>query len=308
MSWMDTWSRPSKRAAVPAPLYLLPTGPGTGDNARYCRYCGRVISERKSRATSATQTPAKYCSSRCRHHRFDGVDRGIEDAFVLFLTGGGAEALARVSSGEAENPRHRETEKEKEKGVRMRRKGKGDGRVLVPCGVVEEFVFGCRKDPEKDWGRRKNKARRGVKEEGEWRSVDMVDHDVVERTGSSDGSANGDEVVDGDRLASLAVRSGTRVRPGQDVSEVNGSVGGEKGRKEKIEETEEMAQKRRDGEKKAEERERVRCAARRGVVFGFVLDRDAADPETRKCEAIMQGQVVEPSFAKGEWAVRWREE
>jgi hypothetical protein len=28
----------------------------------------------------------------------------------------------------------------------------------------------------------------------------------------------------------------------------------------------------------------------------------------RKCEAVMSGQVVEPSFAKGDWSVRWRDE
>ena len=27
----------------------------------------------------------------------------------------------------------------------------------------------------------------------------------------------------------------------------------------------------------------------------------------RKCEAIMNETVVEPSYAKGEWGIRWRE-
>jgi hypothetical protein len=27
----------------------------------------------------------------------------------------------------------------------------------------------------------------------------------------------------------------------------------------------------------------------------------------KMCEAVMNGSVVEPSFAKGDWAVRWRE-
>jgi hypothetical protein len=29
--------------------------------------------------------------------------------------------------------------------------------------------------------------------------------------------------------------------------------------------------------------------------------------QKRKCEAVMSGAVVEASFAKGEWAIRWRE-
>jgi hypothetical protein len=100
------------------------------------------------------------------------------------------------------------------------------------------------------------------------------------------------------------------------VSEVNGSVGGEKGRAERIEETEEMLEKRRQGQKRAREREMVRCAARRGVAFGFVSGEkcvNAAGEKTadldkkRLCEAVMAGKVVEPSFAKGDWSIRWRE-
>lgn len=40
MSWMDSWSRPGKHAAVPPPLYLT-----QGDQVAYCRTCGRVISQ-----------------------------------------------------------------------------------------------------------------------------------------------------------------------------------------------------------------------------------------------------------------------
>jgi hypothetical protein len=41
MSWMDSWSRPSKSQATPAPYYLLPGGESTP----YCKTCGRVIGE-----------------------------------------------------------------------------------------------------------------------------------------------------------------------------------------------------------------------------------------------------------------------
>ncbi|KAH8601908.1 hypothetical protein B0O99DRAFT_714007 [Bisporella sp. PMI_857] len=79
------------------------------------------------------------------------------------------------------------------------------------------------------------------------------------------------ELVEGDMLVRTSIRSGTRMRPPQDVSEVTGGVGGEKGRAERIEETEEMLRKRREGQRRANEREMVRCAARRGVAFGFVI-------------------------------------
>ena len=76
-------------------------------------------------------------------------------------------------------------------------------------------------------------------------------------------------------------------------------------------------EKQQEGQKRAEEREMVRRAARRAVVFGFPVEKaydgPAAHPksenseEKRKCEALMSGQVVEPSFAKGDWAIRWRD-
>ena len=110
--------------------------------------------------------------------------------------------------------------------------------------------------------------------------------------------------VDADVIARLSIRSGTRIRPPQGVSEVNGGIGGEKGVKERILETDDMLAKRREGQRKADERELVRCAARRGVAFGFLT---GVGEERRLCEAVMQGKVVESSFAKGEWGVRWRE-
>lgn len=131
-----------------------------------------------------------------------------------------------------------------------------------------------------------------------------------------------------------------RIRPPQSQSEVNGSIGGEKGWAEKIEESPAMLQKRLDGQKRADERELVRCAARRLCAFGILVDGSVAggglkdkgtkgkgkgkgkgkagdddeeeeQPEQRerrkKCEALMSGSVVEASYAKGEWGIRWRE-
>ena len=132
-----------------------------------------------------------------------------------------------------------------------------------------------------------------------------------------------------------------RIRPPQAQSDVNGSIGGEKGWAEKIVETPEMLQKRLEGQKRAEQRELVRCAARRLCAFGVSVDgvrdgedeggkgakgkfkgrgkdrgnhglgRDESDEKRQenwqKCEAVMRGNVVEASYAKGEWGIRWRE-
>ena len=76
------------------------------------------------------------------------------------------------------------------------------------------------------------------------------------------------------------------------------------------------------GRLRAANREKVRQAARRGVAFGFAVDgahpessgkgdstRDGNDagPRRQKVEAVQGGKVVESSFAKGEWGVRWRD-
>jgi hypothetical protein len=183
-----------------------------------------------------------------------------------------------------------------------KKKPKGDPRMLVPCTAVETLVFGERHDPEKAAGRKRDRAKRGLPDAEEWTSVDMADEPIA--TAGDD-----KEVVDGDMLARMSIRSGTRIRPAQDVSEVNGGVGGEKGWAERTEEKDEMLQRRIEGQQKAHERELVRCAARRGVAFGFLLQTKSDEPEERrKCEAVMQGKVVEPSFAKGDWSIRWRED
>lgn len=43
MSWMDSWSRPSKHAVTPPPLYLT-----VGEEVPYCRSCGRIIGQYSS--------------------------------------------------------------------------------------------------------------------------------------------------------------------------------------------------------------------------------------------------------------------
>lgn len=112
----------------------------------------------------------------------------------------------------------------------------------------------------------------------------------------------------------------THVRSSQANSDVNGSIGGEKGWSERTRESPEMLQKRLEGQKRAENRELARNAARRAVAFGLWVDsidrgskRERKDGEESErtlkvCEALMNGTVVDPSFAKGDWEIRWRED
>ncbi|RYP55830.1 hypothetical protein DL771_012297 [Monosporascus sp. 5C6A] len=341
MSWMDSWSRPGKSQATPAPYYLIPGG----EETPYCRSCGRVVSTRKTNAVAARggtdlkgATPAKYCSARCRNNKPGRFDREIEAAFVRMLEGQEEEndekqkqEVGDIGNGvRVDHPReHKDAsgikaaqnrDGQKNSKMKKHRAGKGDPRILVSCDEVERCIFGARDDPEKTFGRKKNRASRALPTSTE-DDDDGNDHaNKVDAGGDGEGDSaialDDDDVrseehapaIDGDVLARMSVRSGTRVRPPQSSSEVNGSVGGEKGRAERAEETEEMARRRLDGLRRAQQKEMVRSAARRGVAFGFVLGGSSGKEETRrKCEAVMLGKVVEPSFAKGNWGIRWRE-
>lgn len=253
----------------------------------------------------------------------------------------GEEITKTVSNQDVEKA-HDKYDYSKSNSKKKQQKVKGDPRILVSCREVETLIFGSREDPEKTFGRKKNRARRGFADDDVWKSIDMVDSDTdtgTAETVSADEDAleNGGvkisddkgvplaEALEGDAEADVVKIKG-RVRPPQSESEVNGSVGGEKGWAERIHETPEMLQKRREGQRRAEEKEMVKCAARRAVVFGLESSRvmagegkkgkKAKDDEVgetkhegrRMCEAVMHGAVVEPSYAKGDWSIRWREE
>ncbi|KAG0650180.1 hypothetical protein D0Z07_3165 [Hyphodiscus hymeniophilus] len=277
MSWMDSWSRPGKRSAVPPPLYST-----QGDAIKYCHTCGRVMSPPSStKASTSKLDDKKYCSSRCRSQKPGAQDRRIEEAFVRLLR----------SEKDFEGEPIPETILEK-----VIKPLKGDPRVIVPCSVVEELIFGSRHDPTKTSGRKKNRASRVIGDEGE-----ELDNEDTESS----------------HLVQFKTQGfAGRVRPPQHLTDINGGIGGEKGRAEKGEESEEAAVRRKEGLRVTEEKERVKRAARRGVVFGFgkedvegseVRNSVVGKLTARKCEAIMKGQVVEPSFAKGDWGIRWRE-
>ena len=317
---------------------------------------------RKSQTTKAATAPVKYCSDRCRHNKPSdapsSVDRRITEAFTALLEGKAPSLDQSQDPVTLAEPPLPKTTKGTSKKI------KGETRITVSCAQVETLVFGIRQDPEKAYGRKKNRARRGVPDAKEWKSVDMEDGDdtadgefpilsLLEQlkhsysyfhhakanplppvaelfiSSESEPETNADQSSDMIKL---------RVRPPQSQSEVNGSIGGEKGWAEKIEETPEMLQKRLDGQKRADERELVRCAARRLCAFGVVVDDPVVNGEAKtkgtkgkgkakgkrqrggndsddggeqehrkKCEAVMSGSVVEASYAKGEWGIRWRE-
>jgi hypothetical protein len=333
---MDSWSRPSKHAVTPPPLYLT-----AGDTVPYCHSCGRVISDRRK---TQNATEVKYCSARCRHSKPGPIDRKIEATFAALLNGASVESLKENAGAEPVKEQEKPTDEPKfAKGEKKHKKKpskstKGDHRIVIECSTVEEIVFQREKDPEKVYGRRKNRKARFVVEKPEdWKSVDMVDQPTTtdsasasqpppdltsdsETLSDSDGEAEGGVVLESAKrpapgqqhdqdppLLADAVEygyGGGKIRPPQAQNDVNGSVGGEKGWAERIEETDEMKLKRREGQKRADEREAVRKAARRGCAFGFVVPDEG---EKRKCEAVMKGVVVEASYAKGEWGVRWRE-
>jgi hypothetical protein len=288
---MDSWSRPSANSKIPPPLYL------SGQDVPYCQTCGRaMLSKRPAKAQNNT---VKYCSDRCRSRKPGPLDRRIEKTIVALLNG--------------------EDDSGVEKTAALSRRVKGDPRNVVTCDEIEEIIFGSRFDPEKVYGRRKNRKSRAIGLDKEWKSVDMED-DEPEAKFQHDNP---------DTIDSM------HIRPPQDQADVNFSIGGERSRGEKIEASAEDVEKRREGDRRAEEREMVRRAARRLIVFGSAADAQAGDQSTiaesgskasrktksskstespaseathvRKAEALMNGTVVEPSFAKGNWSIRWRE-
>ncbi|KAK5134427.1 hypothetical protein LTR08_006474 [Meristemomyces frigidus] len=324
MSWMDSWSRPTKSQAVPAPFYLT-----QGDGAAYCHSCGRIIGARRANTSKASATEVKYCSDKCKHHKPSkapvSLDRKIEDALTALLHG--LAPPGQKFDGGAPAPPPTPPVKAQHKGK------KGDPRIILRLSEVETAVFGDRQDPEKVYGRRKNRKARFLPESGEWKSVDMVDRppgttarDDAEAEDSDTAGSLTEGSADGDMAGGVSISS--RIRAPQSESEINFSAGGgERGWAEKIEETPEMLAKRRQGQKMAEEKEMVKRCARRAVVFGLMVDPEPekgagkrskkgqeAEPEQlgqvrRKCEALMpNGAVVEPSFAKGDWSIRWRED
>ncbi|KAK3068406.1 hypothetical protein LTR53_014048 [Teratosphaeriaceae sp. CCFEE 6253] len=275
---------------------------------------------RRANAAKAATTEVKYCSDRCKRGKPSNapgtLERRIEDALTALLQGQDPPSLP--GADETEDAPKPVPPKPKQKPK------KGDPRIVVTISELETAVLGDRSDPEKVYGRRKNRRARFVQDKGEWKSIDMVDRDPIRDDHDYDEDDSDSSDDSGDEVAGVPVKD--RVRPPQTQSDVNFSVGGERGWAEKIEETPEMLAKRREGQKRAEEKEMIKCGARRAVAFGLLVDAQPDEPRKkgkkvhdqdptatpakvrRKCEALVRGQAAEPSFAKGDWSIRWRED
>ena len=244
---------------MPAPLYVA------NASVPYCHTCGRVINSKKTSSTKNANNEIKYCSDRCRSRRPGPEDRKIEKAIASLLNGEPDSGIEQTAA--------------RSKVV------KGDPRLIVTCDEIEEVVFGSRFDPEKVFGRRKNRKSRAIPDRhAEWRSVDMESDDggiAGEENGVADQYDTDGSVASIDRVGGVSIH----IRPPQDQSEVNFSVGGERGKQEKIEESAEDLEKRRQGQRRAEEREMVRKAARRVVIFGVEVPKDDMIQQSTKKHA-----------------------
>ncbi|KAI0144341.1 hypothetical protein GGR57DRAFT_507728 [Xylariaceae sp. FL1272] len=196
MSRMSSWSRPTKSQATPAPFYAIPGAESTP----YCRSCGRVISSRRVKASAQPESSSPaYCSTRCRNHKLQKLDREIENAFVQFLSDQEPKGDGQQASRD-----------------RRKKSSKGDPRILVSCSDVEMAVFGDRTDPLKVFGRRRNRASRVIEESDKQKddlSGSSYHHEQADNETDQTELVDVQEPVDGDILARLSVRSGTRIRP-----------------------------------------------------------------------------------------------
>ena len=298
MSRINSWARPPKRAGAPPPLYLLPGGKSTP----YCRSCGRVI----GKTSKNKKDTVKYCSERCRRRKPVEADRQIEQTFVALLNGVN---LANKSPGDLWNTLSSVDPDELQGDQEHQRQGGLQSIVL--CSTVQGLFFGQQTDSGTIV--KKVKKKRGIQDSGEWRSVDMEDTEPlsINQTSNTTLSQN---------FYDLAVSNGDEDQVTTDFQE------DDPGRDSYLE-----------GQRRAEQREAVRRAARRLCAFGTLLPRrqeksrqepphqaskrrvamdDGQGQDSpiieevyRKCEPVLRsGTVVEASFAKGDWGIRWREE
>ena len=260
-------------------------------------------------SSKGSSTEAKFCRVKCSRNKpsstLGSLNVRIETAIEALLQGQTPDAVYRGEQNDAVQTK-----------VLKRRGKKGDPRVVVKMSNIETAALGRSLDFATSNARREKQAKDRAADLEEFQSVDMVDstsETELETTGDPGINEPKDGNVDQRGEVPFSV---SRVRPAQSQSEVNGSIGGEKSWVERGGETPEMLQKRLEGQKRAEERELVRNAARRAVVFGLSNNRSFTRNEQvryqagemRRCEALMNGKVVEPSFAKGDWCIRWRED
>jgi len=328
--------------------------------------------------TKTTTLTIKYCSDRCRSRRTNPLDRRIEETFVALLNGADPASLASETANTAPQAPLKQDSIAKKKPA----KGDKRILVPVEDVETIIFGSRFNPEKTHGRRRNKAKRTLGPDEvedddmdHGNVRQEEKEQTLSADVTSQTDGTASVPATDDEAYLSENSISGGVplnlpdrsrpsqghtarqdelkefaakdfgagKVRPGQLETELNFSaMGGERGWAEKLEETDEMREKRLAGEKRAREREQVRCAARRLVAFGWtvpveddtndavakttkrkskkgkratddeeeeVVDKDGKGQKTlqKKCEAIMAGVAVEASYAKGPFAIRWRE-
>ena len=105
----------------------------------------------RSNTKASVTFQVKYCSQRCRKHKLGKLDYQIESTFVSL-------------PNESNLPPASTPTLKKEKKI------KGDPIILISCSPIQAAVFGDPREPEENFGRKRNKARRGIANSEEWRS------------------------------------------------------------------------------------------------------------------------------------------
>ena len=269
MSWMDSWSRPNKSSATPPPLYL------TDPNAKYCTSCGRIISDRKSHHKTSSKSANGSDGTPSHTQVIKYCSDGCRKRRINPLDKRIDKTILALLEGEEGSGIEKITAKPHSKGGKAKTK-KGDSRFQIGTNEIEDIVF----DRSGDAARK---------------TEDADDDDA-----DSDGGVVAEVEPEVDEVDPYAVQDKAAMDSTGNKPNPTGPG---------------SAEKREAGQKKADEREAVRRAARRAVVFGFPVEAEmpkdsqqGAEVAKRKCEAVMNGQVVEPSYAKGNWSIRWREQ
>lgn len=351
-------------ANTPPPLYMTAI---PGEEPSYCHTCGRVVGSRKLKSAKSSATPSRYCSDKCKFHKpsssATSIDRAIEDVIYQLLED---KEIAEITKGLPQQVLQFHVAGEGTKAIedtRGRGMKKGDHRVLVPCSLVETVVFGRASNVSRGQGRRR-RARDAL---GEVKAVKDDDAYDEEKLLATLGRL---KVANQPKKEEVPSESESSDDEEADLTDEGVPLEGA----EKVTQ-ETLDLRRKEGQRRAEQRERVRNGCRRAVIFGLrepgqyakvpeavedpskghkkglstgsasKMDDWSSEDEGRKgkkgkkgknsgpkthtdpqdakqskgyavvdgerrklCEAIMKGEVIEPSFAKGEWGVKWREE
>ncbi|KXL48031.1 hypothetical protein M433DRAFT_64658, partial [Acidomyces richmondensis BFW] len=288
----DFWCRPGKIQATHPPFYLTQS-----DQVPYCYTCGQVLGARRRHSSEANSTrEVKYCSDKCKRREPSSTsmsgDGRIEATLVALLE----RRTVSVNGDE-----------EAAKTTRFKTK-KGDPGIIVKLSQIEMAVFGGPSNPEKVYGRKKNRWPRFMPKGGKSMSLNVDEERPAPVFADRGDTAMADHrlsdnINDSDDGAGVPHHTRSRLS----FSRVNLPIRGECGWAAKIEKTPEMLAKRREGQRRADEREHVRNAARQAIAFEIWTHCPPLGWR-RMCEALMNGRVVESSFTKGDWEIRLKEE